>query len=104
MTIDLHLHTHHSDGSWSPSELVEYGVKMKMRCLAVTDHDTTAGIEEATLASQGRLEIIPGVEINTIWNDADGKYRDVHILGYFIDTNNQALKELLEKQREARIT
>jgi predicted metal-dependent phosphoesterase TrpH len=103
MTVDLHLHTHHSDGTWSPQDLIEYAVKLKLQHIAVTDHDTTAGIDEALQAAAGRLEIIPGVEINTILCDSEGKRKDIHILGYHIDRHNQTLAALLARQRQARL-
>ena len=102
MQADFHLHTHHSDGTWSPKELVEHAVGIKLTHMAITDHDTTSGINEAIEAGQGRLEIIAGVEINTIRREADGTHKDVHILGYFIDQTNQKLQTLLARQRDAR--
>ncbi len=103
MQADFHLHTHYSDGTWSPGELVEHAVKIKLTHLSITDHDTTYGINEGMEAARGRLEIIPGVEINTIRPDLDGGDKDVHILGYFIDQSNQKLQNLLSRQRQARL-
>ncbi len=103
MQADFHLHTHHSDGTWSPKELVEHAVKLKLTHIAVTDHDTTYGINEAIEAAQGRLEIIAAVEINTIRREPDGTHKDVHILGYFIDQRNEKLQNLLCRQRQARL-
>jgi predicted metal-dependent phosphoesterase TrpH len=103
MTIDLHLHTNHSDGTWSPQEMVQYAIKSRMRCIAVTDHDTISGISEAEAAAGGRLEIIHGVEINTNAESGQKKKQDVHILGYFIDKTNTFLLDLLERQRNARL-
>jgi len=102
MSIDLHLHTHHSDGTWTPSELVEHAVRKRMKHIAITDHDTTAGIAEAVNAANGRLEVIPAVEINTIYHGPDGKLEDVHILGHFIDPQNSELQRILQLQQEAR--
>jgi predicted metal-dependent phosphoesterase TrpH len=104
MTVDLHLHTNHSDGTWTASEMIEQAVKLKLRCIAITDHDTTAGISEGITAAAGRLEIINGVEINTRAEFVDTQKQDVHILGYFIDPNNQKLNELLKRQRDARVS
>lgn len=103
MQADFHLHTHHSDGTWSPAELVEHAVKIKLTHIAITDHDTTYGISEGLAAADGRLEIVPGVEINTIRREPDGTHRDVHILGYFIDRENSSLQKLLAAQRQARL-
>lgn len=103
MQADFHLHTHHSDGTWSPEELVEHAVKIKLTHMSITDHDTTSGITEGIEAAQGRLEIIPGVEINTIRRESDGTHKDVHILGYFINRENKNLQDLLARQRQARL-
>ncbi len=102
MHADFHLHTHHSDGTWSPAELVAHAIKVKLTHIAITDHDTTYGIEEAVNAAGGLIEIIPGVEINTIRREPDGTHKDVHILGYFIDLSNAKLQSLLALQRQAR--
>jgi 3',5'-nucleoside bisphosphate phosphatase len=101
-TIDLHLHTHHSDGTWSPAALVEHAVSMQMKHIAITDHDSIEGIAEAQDAALGRLEIIPGIEINTIYKHEDGKREDIHVLGYFIDPSNSSLRALLKRQLDAR--
>lgn len=103
MQADFHLHTHHSDGTWSPAALIEHAIKIKLTHIAITDHDTTDGISEGRAAAAGRLEIISGVEINTIQRQADGTHRDVHILGYFIDAADADLQKLLASQRQARL-
>src|ERR1700733_5853411 len=103
MSVDLHLHTHHSDGTWSPADLVEHAIKLNLQHIAITDHDTIADINEAIDAAAGRLEVIPGVEINTIAVADDGQRKDIHILGYHIDRSNVVLSRLLECQRQARL-
>ncbi len=103
MTIDLHLHTTHSDGTWRPSEMIEHAVKLKLTCIAITDHDTTAGISEGIAAAAGRLEIINGVEINTRAELKGSLKQDVHILGYFIDPTDSKLNNLFNRQQDARV-
>ncbi len=100
--FDLHLHSHHSDGTWSPYELVEHAVKIGMKTIALTDHDTVSGIDEAIVAAGGRLEIIPAIELNTIFCDDLGNSHDVHILGYFIDRENADLLSAITLQKQAR--
>ncbi|HEY9677954.1 MAG TPA: PHP domain-containing protein [Drouetiella sp.] len=102
MTIDLHLHTHHSDGTWSPTELVNHAISIGMKHIAITDHDSVQGIEEAREAARDKLEIIPGIEINTIYLHESGKREDIHVLGYFIDPANTALLDIIQKQQDAR--
>ena len=63
--VDLHLHSTASDGQFSPSELVAMALERNLLAIAITDHDTTAGIDEALEAARGTgLEVIPGVEIS----------------------------------------
>lgn len=102
MTVDLHLHTHYSDGSWAPSALVQHAIKMKLKYIAVTDHDTVCGVDEAVDSAGDRLKIIPAVEINTIRALPDGGHEDIHVLGYFIDTKSEELLAVLNEQQEAR--
>ncbi|WP_139905200.1 PHP domain-containing protein [Clostridium thermarum] len=78
---DLHLHTTASDGKLSPKELVNLAHSVGINIMAVTDHDTTSGVEEALAASEALpLDVIPGIELST-----QHKGETVHILGYFRD-------------------
>lgn len=102
MRVDLHIHTHHSDGSLTPAEVVAHARRLGLKHIAITDHDTTAGIDEAREASGGDPEIIPAIEINTVWPDAAGD-EDVHVLGYFIDKDCPALVDIIARQKAARL-
>lgn len=102
MTVDLHLHTHYSDGTWSPADLVEHAVGLGLRQIAITDHDTVDGIKIGMQVARERLEIIPGIEFNTMLRSSGGEAQDVHILGYFIDTNSRELKDAIVRQQKAR--
>ncbi len=96
---DLHLHTIHSDGVYPPSELVDKAKQAGLSVISITDHDNVAGVREGVAAgSQLAVEVIPGVELST---SVDG--REVHILGYFIDTENARLAEFLRFLREERL-
>ncbi len=95
--IDLHVHSTFSDGTNTPEELVEMAVEKQLSAFALTDHDTTGGVFEAVEAAkkyEGRLRIIPGVEISATL----GK-RDIHILGLNIDPQNTALVSALDGAR-----
>ncbi|HEX2906995.1 MAG TPA: PHP domain-containing protein [Phototrophicaceae bacterium] len=98
MRIDLHLHTTASDGQLSPSALVRLAQSQRMDVIAVTDHDTTAGLPEAQQAATNRLLIIPGIELS-----AEDAKLDVHILGYFINTQDVAFQNRLTHFREDRL-
>ncbi|RCX23053.1 hypothetical protein DFP94_101645 [Fontibacillus phaseoli] len=96
--FDLHSHTRASDGMNTPAENVRLAKEKGLAGLAITDHDTVAGVREAVEAGEklGVL-VIPGVEIST---RAAGK--DIHVLGYFLDTRNSTLLERLASLRETR--
>jgi predicted metal-dependent phosphoesterase TrpH len=96
---DLHIHSSFSDGEWTPEEIVITVSKLGLSAIAISDHDTVAGIKEAEEAARTvGIEIIPAVEINTDFDE-----REIHILGYLLDTNSPNLLEGLMKQREARL-
>lgn len=96
--IDLHVHSTCSDGTYSPTELVNLAHLISLEAFALTDHDTTAGIEEAQNAAKGtNIEVIPGIEFSTSY---DGK--DIHILGLGIDYKNARFQEQLEYFRNSR--
>lgn len=99
--IDLHVHSNCSDGTFSPSQLVEYALEKGLQAIALTDHDTTEGIEEARAAAQNTsLQVIPGIELSTaFWG------RDIHILGLNIDPENTYFQEKIkafQQEREQR--
>jgi 3',5'-nucleoside bisphosphate phosphatase len=94
---DLHVHTTASDGEYTPSQVVAQARIAKLCAVAITDHDTLAGVEEARAASAGHLELISGVEIS-----AEFGGREVHLLGYFVRTDHGALNSALEAACAAR--
>ncbi len=97
--IDLHLHTTASDGILTPSELVLRARAAGLSVISITDHDTTGGSEAAQVfARDAGLQLVAGIEITAV---ADG--RDVHVLGYFIDTASESLRALLDRQGEDRV-
>jgi 3',5'-nucleoside bisphosphate phosphatase len=96
--IDLQCHTTASDGKLTPKELVRLAIKKKLNAIAITDHDSVNGIDEALKAAKGKIEIVPGVEITC----DDKGYVDTHILGLFIDHKNKTLNSLLKKAQKYR--
>jgi predicted metal-dependent phosphoesterase TrpH len=99
-TVDLHLHTLASDGRLTPTELVRLAAGQGLTTMAVTDHDTTDGLEEAFEAAKKfpGLRIIPGIELS-----ADVPGDEVHVLGYFLDPGNPELQAELVVFREGRV-
>lgn len=89
--IDLHVHSTKSDGSYTPTELVRYALEKGLSAFALTDHDTTEGIDEALSAAEGTgLTVIPGIEFSTEYEG-----RDIHIVGLYIDYRSDYFKERL---------
>src|SRR5579863_6309401 len=96
--IDLHTHSTASDGIYSPTELLQRASEIGLRVLALTDHDTTGGLEEAAQAgAKLDIDVIPGIEINT---DVSGG--EVHVLGYFPEYKRPAFQDILTVLRNAR--
>lgn len=96
--IDLHLHTTASDGTMSPSEIVRYAWLNGLQAIAITDHDTIEGLNEGLMeAKRIGLELIPGVEISVEYS-----LGSMHLLGYFIDSNNPVLNERLAYLQKVR--
>jgi predicted metal-dependent phosphoesterase TrpH len=96
--IDLHLHTTASDGRSTPAALVREAQAAGIRVMAVTDHDTVAGIgAAASAAAAAGLEFVAGIEITAVH-----ERRDLHMLGYFIDVAHPELGPFLERQRAER--
>ena len=99
--IDLHVHTLASDGSDAPAEVVRKAAALGLRAVAITDHDTFAGLPEALAAgARHGVEVVPGVELSTIYDGVE-----VHVLGYYMDTAHPQLRAMMARataERNAR--
>ncbi len=98
--IDLHSHTHCSDGSLSPQTLIDRAVNYQIAVLAITDHDTIAGFDIAQEYISEKnipIKLISGIEISTAWQGFE-----IHIVGLNIDTENAAIQQLITEQQQAR--
>jgi predicted metal-dependent phosphoesterase TrpH len=96
--VDLHTHSTCSDGSLSPRDLVLRAAAAGIGVLALTDHDTVAGLEEArNAAAEVGLELVPGVEISATW-----RFQTVHVLGLWVDPVSERLECVLKDQAERR--
>nr|MCS5665906.1 PHP domain-containing protein [Dehalococcoidia bacterium] len=98
--IDLHLHTLASDGRLTPTELIRLAAKLGLKTIAVTDHDSTEGLAEAYEAAKEfpELRIIPGIEMS-----ADIPGDEVHVLGYFLDYQDEQFQATLSEFRTGRV-
>ncbi len=98
MTIDLHTHSHFSDGTKSPAELVYLASISGVTALALTDHDTMAGVAEAmAVADEYDVEVVPGVELSVVHEE-----HVLHILGYYVDPLQKDMAEALAVLQKAR--
>ncbi len=96
--VDLHAHSRCSDGTLTPRELVDYAIEKGLDAVALTDHDTVDGLDELMEYAKGKpIEVIPGIEYSTEYNN-----RDVHIVGLFIDHKAPVFLEYLTRFQQSR--
>lgn len=97
---DLHLHTRHSDGAHAPGKVVELAAGLGFTCVAITDHDTVAGYEEAARAGAALgVEVITGIEVSTSFHG-----ESVHILGYFFDPGHESILRIVAENQKGRLS
>lgn len=102
--IDLHIHSNASDGSYSPSEIVQMSDRMGLKAIAITDHDTIDGSRSARKAGiPSSIDFVTGVEISTGVPSFCKASSSIHMLGYFIDLDNDKLNKTLEELQKARL-
>lgn len=95
---DLHIHTTASDGEYTPAEILAAARRLKLKAIAITDHDSVDNTEKALEAGvKAGLQVIPGVEISCVYSG-----EEIHILGYFMDIKDRRLRELLGELRQSR--
>ena len=94
---DLHLHSTHSDGTYTPGQLVDLARRSGLAAISLTDHDTLSGVEEVRAAAGTGLEIVSGVEITCEYSA-----REIHLLGYFVRTEDGPLTRALQRLCEHR--
>ena len=96
--LDLHIHTTASDGSLTPTQVVQLARKKGFSLIAVTDHDTMGGVAEALEAGKKyNVDVVPGVEISS------GVTLEVHMLGYGMSPDHPVMKAMMEDMRAARV-
>lgn len=102
--IDLHVHSNASDGTLTPNEVVERAIQKGLSAIALTDHDTIDGVEEAMNAAKlaakqdKQIRIIAGTELSVAY-----KNRDIHILGLFLDIHQREFQDFLNIAKEGRV-
>lgn len=96
--IDLHTHTTESDGSFTPEELIMEAKRVGLSAIAITDHDSISGLKKAApLANEHNIELIPGVELSTDYNG-----KEVHVVGLYIDPENENFLANIKEFKENR--
>ncbi len=96
--IDLHIHTIYSDGTWTPREVVSRAKKLNLAAISITDHDSVAGLEEAIARGKKLgIEVVPGIEMST-----DVGEDEIHVLGYYLNWEEEEFLAQLEKFQAAR--
>jgi 3',5'-nucleoside bisphosphate phosphatase len=96
--IDLHAHTNESDGTLSPTEVVELALERDLDTVAITDHDTTSGLDEAAAAAdEAGLALVPGIEFSAEYEGAS-----LHVLAYWVDPADEALRAELQRLNDSR--
>ncbi|WP_129126268.1 PHP domain-containing protein [Geomonas oryzae] len=97
--VDLHLHSTFSDGVRTPTELVAMAKGLGLKAIALADHDTVAGIDEALAAGAAAgVEVLPAIEFSVAYSS----FKDVHLLGYLLDHRDRQLQEILKEFRDRR--
>ena len=101
--VDLHIHSTCSDGSFTPRQIVALARAKGLKAIAVTDHDTVTGVTGAMAAGEEYgIEVVPAVELS-IKNEPEKDLVELHLLGYFIDYQDEGLKDILDRMVQARI-
>jgi predicted metal-dependent phosphoesterase TrpH len=103
MTIDLHAHSTASDGTDRPAELVAKAAAARLSVLAITDHDTTGGWDEAIEARPEGLTLVPGTEFSCAYTDPTGQRISLHLLGYLFDPDHDGLRAERARLRVSRL-
>jgi predicted metal-dependent phosphoesterase TrpH len=95
---DLHLHTNASDGDCTPEEILEKAIEKGLKTISITDHDTIKGYNEARKSElSNKIELLPGVEMSVRWGE-----KEVHLLSYCFDPDDEDVNLLLLQQSGAR--
>ena len=98
MTIDLHMHSTASDGTLSPTELMRFAAECGCNTVALTDHDTAAGVSEArSEAHRLGIRFIAGIEVSSLWGG-----RSIHVVGLGIDDTNPVLTRKVRLKKNLR--
>lgn len=103
MSVDLHIHSSASDGSLTPAEIIDRAGRLNLAAIALTDHDTLAGVRKVLNADlPANLGFITGVEISTASPEPFACHGSLHLLGYGFDPDDNDLRNALQRLQDAR--
>jgi predicted metal-dependent phosphoesterase TrpH len=102
MRIDLHTHSTASDGTDTPAQLMAAAARAALDVVAITDHDTTAGWDEALTARPAGLTVVPGVEFSCVHLDGEGRRISLHLLAYLVDPDDPPIRAEWQRLRDSR--
>jgi predicted metal-dependent phosphoesterase TrpH len=100
--IDLHAHSTASDGTQRPADVMAAAAAARLDVIALTDHDTTAGWDEAVAARPPGLTLVPGVEFSCVHRGDDGRRISLHLLAYLIDPDDEQVQAEWKRLRHSR--
>jgi 3',5'-nucleoside bisphosphate phosphatase len=103
MRIDLHVHSNASDGTEPPAQVVRAAAAAGLDVVALTDHDTTSGWDEAVAVRPAGLTLVPGVEFSCVRVEPDGRRISLHLLAYLFDPDDPALQAEWQRLRAGRL-
>lgn len=99
MSLDLHIHSSHSDGTLDPCEIVQLAIRKGLKGISITDHDSISSYEKVVSKHEPKeIKILAGVELSVTYEDVN-----VHLLGYGFDHNNSTLESALRKIQNGRL-
>ena len=100
--VDFHTHTNYSDGTMKPTDLVRMYKEQEYDIISITDHDGVGGLKEAEIAGEAlKIQVVPGIELATAY-DYKGKEIEFHLLGYYIDPENEGLLDTIADLKKKR--
>ena len=105
MDFDMHIHSTASDGVFTPQQLVKWAKDKGLSGIAITDHDSVDGLDEAIkYGKEYGIKVVPGIEISCKFQGTEKTVMEVHILGYFIDYKQPAFIEKLSELQTMRFS
>ena len=102
MFCDLHTHSYYSDGTWTPTQLIEEAQNLGLGAIALCDHNTVAGLDDFLTAAAGKtLEAVPGIEFSTDYGETELHILGLYIRPQFYNEITQMLQDVLDRKEQS---